>query len=342
MSYRDQTHVKVLVPNWFDDTVQFGARDLSTASYEWPDPSILKRGSQTPTQLKQLQRSSLSPQKKAFYKTAALDPSQPQLESLESKDVWGGRRILLSTSLELTGSRRKIVENGIRKAKGVPVTYSSNKGDGTREEELRLLADCDVLVTRYRTGPVFFKAWRAGKTIGTLSWLLNVQVTAVLSRPMDQILHFPIPLGAVEGFDKNVISVTNYTGETRDYLKKLITLMGGEFTPSLSTKNTILVAAHMGGSKTGKAVEWSIPVVNHTWLEDCFLRWQNLTPAVPKYVSYPAGMDFSTILAERGVGLDIAEIIAAEALKEGEDVNTDDDNHPDSQASADETEVVAD
>jgi hypothetical protein len=157
MSYRDQTHVKVLVPNWFDDTVQFGARDLSTASYEWPDPSILKRGSQTPTQLKQLQRSSLSPQKKAFYKTAALDPSQPQLESLESKDVWGGRRILLSTSLELTGSRRKIVENGIRKAKGVPVTYSSNKGDGTREEELRLLADCDVLVTRYRTGPVFFK-----------------------------------------------------------------------------------------------------------------------------------------------------------------------------------------
>jgi hypothetical protein len=49
-----------------------------------------------------------------------------------------------------------------------------------------------------------FQAWRAGKTIGTLSWLLNVQVTAVLSRPMDQILHFPIPLGAVEGFDKNV------------------------------------------------------------------------------------------------------------------------------------------
>lgn len=37
--------------------------------------------------------------------------------------------------------------------------------------------------------------------------------------------------------------MTNYTGETRDYLKKLITLMGGEFTPSLSTKNTILVAA---------------------------------------------------------------------------------------------------
>ncbi|KAF7362376.1 hypothetical protein MVEN_00584400 [Mycena venus] len=351
MSYREQTHIKVLVPNWFDDSVLLGTRDLSTESYEWPDPAILKRQPLTPTQLKKAQRTSMSPQKKALYKTASLDdPSQPLLDSVGRimKNVWSGRRILLSTSLELAGSRRKIVEKGIQQAKGVPVKYSSNNGDGTAEEEVRLLDECDVLVTRYRSGPVFFKAWRVGKLIGTLSWLLNAHVTGINSSPMDQILHFPIPRGNVEGFDKQVVSVTNYTGETRDYLKKLITLMGGNFTPTFSTKNTVLVAAQQSGPKTDKAAEWSIPVVNHLWLEDCFLRWQNLTPAVQKYVTYPDGVEFSNILGVRGVGTDITELIAQEAAREGEDLEDGDSddaengNHPphDSQASADETEVV--
>ncbi|KAJ7032738.1 hypothetical protein C8F04DRAFT_645408 [Mycena alexandri] len=317
MSHRDQTGLKVLVPDWFDDSVQLGVRDLSTETYEWPEPEVLTRRPQTPTRLKEKQRSSLSPQKKALYTTASWDPSKPLLVT---QDVWGGRRILLSTSLELSGSRRCIVEDGIRKAKGVPVAYS---GEGTVEEEVDLLKDCDVLVTRYRTGQVFFEAWRAGKAIGTLSWLLNAQVTGVYSSPLDQLLHFPIPPGAVAGFEEQIISVTNYAGEMRDYLKKLITLMGGNFTPNLSTKNTALIAASLSGSKTDKAAEWSIPIVNHTWLEDCFLRWQKLTPATPKYVSYPPGRDFSDLLGERGVGPLIAEIIEGEARRLGLQENAD-------------------
>ena len=37
--------------------------------------------------------------------------------------------------------------------------------------------------------------------------------------------------------------MTNYTGDARDYLKKLIGLMGAIFTPSMSGKNTVLIAA---------------------------------------------------------------------------------------------------
>ena len=41
-----------------------------------------------------------------------------------------------------------------------------------------------------------------------------------------------------------MITVTNYTGKDREYLKKLIILMGGEFTPSMAAeKNTVVVAA---------------------------------------------------------------------------------------------------
>ena len=39
------------------------------------------------------------------------------------------------------------------------------------------------------------------------------------------------------------ITVTNYTGEAREYLKKLITAMGATFTPSMTGKNTVLIAA---------------------------------------------------------------------------------------------------
>jgi len=40
-----------------------------------------------------------------------------------------------------------------------------------------------------------------------------------------------------------VITVTNYTGEAREYLKKLISAMGAAFTPSMSGQNTALIAA---------------------------------------------------------------------------------------------------
>ena len=43
---------------------------------------------------------------------------------------------------------------------------------------------------------------------------------------------------------RKVVTVTNYTGKDREYLKKLILLMGGNFTPSMSAEtNTIVVAA---------------------------------------------------------------------------------------------------
>ena len=39
------------------------------------------------------------------------------------------------------------------------------------------------------------------------------------------------------------ITVTNYTGEAREYLKRLIEVMGARFTPNMSSQNTVVVAA---------------------------------------------------------------------------------------------------
>lgn len=35
-----------------------------------------------------------------------------------------------------------------------------------------------------------------------------------------------------------------------------------------------LIAYSSPSPKTQRAVAWSIPIVNHTWLEDCFVAWK--------------------------------------------------------------------
>ncbi|TFK17473.1 hypothetical protein FA15DRAFT_761050 [Coprinopsis marcescibilis] len=159
----------------------------------------------------------------------------------------------------------------------------------------------DVYVCRWREGRGYVEAFQKHRTIGTLAWLYHVQSTGVVTRPLDQLLHYPIPKRRIEGFNAHEITVTNYTGEAREYLKKLITTMGARFTPSMSGKNTVLIAATKDSTKAQKAMSWSIPVVNHTWLEDCFVQWRNLTPGTEKYQRFPEGVDFSEVLGERGV-----------------------------------------
>jgi mediator of DNA damage checkpoint protein 1 len=112
------------------------------------------------------------------------------------------------------------------------------------------------------------QALKLQKMIGTLAWLFHVESSGVLTPPIDQLLHYPIPLRGIGGFERHVssflffplplrvclrqvdtnlsaqkITVTNYTGESREYLKRLITTMGAEFTPNMSGGNTVVVAA---------------------------------------------------------------------------------------------------
>ena len=56
------------------------------------------------------------------------------------------------------------------------------------------------------------------------------------------------------------------------------------------------------GTKTDRATEWSIPVVNHTWLEDCFVNWRNLSVGHEKYVRFSPTCDCSVFLGGKGMG----------------------------------------
>ncbi|PFH45698.1 hypothetical protein AMATHDRAFT_71207 [Amanita thiersii Skay4041] len=340
LHFQPQTKVHIVLPHWFDDSVRLGMHALPVDPYAWPDPPLLKSTENVLENMKggllssyqhhrDHQTSKTDAEKRAILKSSLWEPGAPipdlsathetpkanktatttttpfpssPAAAAVHKNIWQQKRILLSPSLELTSSRRLAVEAGITRAGGVIVSYTTNSGDGTRGEELVLVPQCDVLVTRWRSGRAYVRAVREGKTIGSMGWVFYVQARGVVSRPMDQLLHYPVPRKPVEGFAGHEITVTNYTGEAREYLKKLITTMGATFTPSMSGRNTVLIAAYLSGTKTTKAAAWSIPIVNHTWIEDCFVKWRNLTVGLEKYIVFPPGIDFAKLLGERGVG----------------------------------------
>ncbi|KAJ7178477.1 hypothetical protein C8R43DRAFT_1117863 [Mycena crocata] len=312
MKYQESAKIKIVLPHWFNDTVRLGrGRKLSTIPYEWPDPKILHPvPSEEEARQDKAQRSSrkLSEMKRTFFKTAIWDPDKkgpfPGPVDPQGHAVWGGRKILLSPSLGLEDERRGVLEGAVKAAGGLIISYVSNNGNGCEDEEFDQVSECDVLVTRWRTGKACFKALDEGKAIGTINWVFYVHATGVLSSPMDQLLHYPTRKTPIKDFSKHEITVTNYTGEARDYIKRLISTMGARFTPNMTGTNTVLIAAHMGGIKTNKAQSWSIAVVNHTWLEDCFVQWRSLTPAVPKYIYFPPNLDFSPMLADLVFNID--------------------------------------
>ncbi|KAI9067528.1 hypothetical protein FKP32DRAFT_1588518 [Trametes sanguinea] len=305
MHFKEQTGVCVLVPHWFDDTVRLGIRELPTSNYEWPAPRVLQQRPEGRTPQEDVEYEP-PPERMVLYSTASLSNEEQSKTRPAARNVWKGKRILLGLSLDLSRNQRVALSADIRRQGGEVVELLlPMAGDpaARAREELEKLDEADIFVTRYRAGPAYAKAYKNGLTIGTLAWLWYVRATGTLTRPADQLLHYPIPDKPAEGFTKEVITVTNYTGKDREYLKKLITLMGGEFTASMSAeRNTIVVAAYLHGTKTDKATSWSIPIVNHTWIEDCFVQWRRLTPAREKYIVFPPGVDFSTVLAERGLG----------------------------------------
>ncbi|EDR06414.1 uncharacterized protein LACBIDRAFT_300036 [Laccaria bicolor S238N-H82] len=199
-------------------------------------------------------------------------------------------------------------------------------------KEANALKGCDILVTRWRSGRPYVRAFRNGKTIGTLAWVFHVQSTGILSRPLDQLLHYPVPKKPIENFSLHVrssfptvyvpqymecdandftleITVTNYTGEAREYLKKLISAMPLCTCPFLFsfpfTSPVLPLASHLPLSATNanKAFSWSIPVANYTWLDYCFVQWRNLKVGVENEHCLSPGVDFSMLLGVRGVGV---------------------------------------
>ncbi|KAG9318151.1 hypothetical protein JVU11DRAFT_224 [Chiua virens] len=174
--------------------------------------------------------------------------------------------------------------------------------DADEDAEGKAVDECDVFITRWRSGKAYFKTVLASLLIGILSWLFNVESRGHLHSPLDPLIWYPTPRGGIPGLVDYEISITNYTSEARGYIKRHILALGAKFTPSMTQSNKVLVASFQPPPKTARAHSWSIPVVNHIWLEDCFVEWRALTVGLERYIVYPPGIDFGKMLTTRQDG----------------------------------------
>jgi hypothetical protein len=55
------------------------------------------------------------------------------------------------------------------------------------------------------------------------------------------------------------------------------------------------------GKKNDHAEEWQIPILNHLWLEECFIRWCDLAPCREAFLAFPPGVNFLDFLSERSL-----------------------------------------
>ena len=293
MQFGKVAGMKVVLPHWFDDS--FKAQHLmDTAPYEFPEPYLLNpqpRGTS-------IEAPALSKDQKTLLRAIELAEhgSSKRLKDHLRGNVWQGRRILLSATLALEAGRRSTVEDLIERTGGTVVRASV---------EEYAVEEVDVLVTRFREGSTYLRALQLHKTIGTLAWLFHVEYSGAFVSPTKHLLHFPVRPQKIPELVGKVrlcwetlherltfvqkITVSNYTGETREYLKVLITHMGAEFSKEMKRSDTFVVVACSKTPKTEKAHEWGVEIVNHLWLEDCYTEWRMVPFTNSRYThSFPS------------------------------------------------------
>ena len=102
--------------------------------------------------------------------------------------------------------------------------------------------------------------------------------------------------------------MTNYQGEARAYLEKLIEACGATFTRNMTSANTHLIAARCSflpsfradsskyGDKCKHAHDWGIDVVNHLWLEETYAKWALQPVTIPRYTYFPPQTNLAEIV----------------------------------------------
>ena len=158
---------------------------------------------------------------------------------------------------------------------------------------------------------VNMQAHESQKTVGNLNWLIFVlfggdrPADAGLASPMDRLLHYPWPQTAIPEFGSYSLTVSGYAGSSREYVKKMIELLGATFEGTMTKgKTKHVVASTFSGSKVQHAQLWNIPITHHRWIEDCFASWSFRALTNPAYTNYDAGgpdFSFANLAGTRGI-----------------------------------------
>ncbi|KAJ1720605.1 regulator of Ty1 Transposition [Coemansia erecta] len=263
-----QLGIRAILPHWFKESLNL-LRRVPQEPFLFPDPPMLRNEAEQLPALPATQM--VSPPDAESANGSTYDLPHPANACMSGYTV--------AISLEL---RSQLSDGAVAR-----LTQRLGEAGAVVAGAIDDWNAVDVVLCQHRSGYEYAKASRLGKLVGTLVWLYQVLMSGALTPPTQRLLHYPVPVVAVEGMDRAVISVSGYTGVARQFLRTLILAMGARYTPHLSRENTHLITASCSGRKYAAAVRGGIDVVNHLWIEQCFQRWRMLGVTHPNFTYYP-------------------------------------------------------
>ncbi|KAG0345761.1 hypothetical protein BG004_003150 [Podila humilis] len=283
-----EMEIKVVLPHWFQMCCNLKRRFPETV-YQLPYPRYHKMNVEDPpldisTSSAPLLFSNSIKSVVEFLNTPVPDCSQ----------FLKGLHIFLANDVNINNDLRECLNMRVAEAGGWIV-------DDETEYSIDMV---DIVICRYRAGSLYLSASKDGKTVASADWLLHVLQTGTLTSPKASLLHYPIPNVPVEGMTNLVMTISNYTGPVREYLKRLIVALGAVYKPTMSSRTateptTHIICGNASGEKYNKGHEWNVKVVNHIWLEECFQTWSLQSEAKQRYTVFPMGHQLTHIFGAK-------------------------------------------
>lgn len=148
----------------------------------------------------------------------------------------------------------------------------------------------DIYLGKYRSGEAYEQAAALSTTIvANLDWLYHIVQRGQFILPRNaNMLFYPCPNPSLKlPLEGMSISLTNYSGNARFYLIKLIEALGATYTKNLTRDNDYLISSSDSGKKYSTAkFKWLngvgdpvVSVVNHLWLEECYRQQKQVVPS---------------------------------------------------------------
>uniref|UniRef100_T1K2U0 PAX-interacting protein 1 n=1 Tax=Tetranychus urticae TaxID=32264 RepID=T1K2U0_TETUR len=134
---------------------------------------------------------------------------------------------------------------------------------------------CTHVICETQQNPIVQQAIKEGKRCVTIFWLNDIIIEGRM-RPPYKIWHLPRTFdGDFLPCRDHIITLTNFEGTERVFVKELIKVTGAQYTNYLNHKNTIIICKKLEGPKFKKALQWDMPAVNLIWLQDILFGHHN-------------------------------------------------------------------
>jgi hypothetical protein len=187
---------------------------------------------------------------KRFYLSSDLGLSAGIEKAITSKiESFGGS----AWSFGVDGERELLEEREEERGRGgraSSAVSSNNGGAGRRDSWARRriaekrLRESDYVVLRNREGWEYWLSYSLELSIGTPPWLFYNFANQSLTSPLARLIHYPPPSSdGVSGFRGKTITVSNYTGLAREYVRTLIELLGATYEGTMGRNTDYVVTA---------------------------------------------------------------------------------------------------